>query len=111
MNDLVEARHLFLASKQQRQAHALQLAALQLTCGLDLAATLASGDEERAAGLLRVERMLERERLKGQNRHWSYDLNRHIALKQVCDTLRASLGDPEEQQASPKQNGARRRRS
>ena len=36
----------------------------------------------------RIERLLERERLRGGRRHWSYDLNRHIALKQALDRLR-----------------------
>jgi hypothetical protein len=50
-------------------------------------------------------------------RHWSYDLNRHIALKQALDLLRerqpgqkrlgATAGVPA---ARTKQNGARRRR-
>ena len=35
----------------------------------------------------RIERLLERERLRGGRRHWSYDLNRHIALKQALDRL------------------------
>lgn len=31
--------------------------------------------------LKRLERAIERERLRDINRHWSYDLNHHIALK------------------------------
>jgi hypothetical protein len=36
----------------------------------------------------RVERLIERERQKGLSRHWAYDLNRHIALKQALEQLR-----------------------
>ena len=37
--------------------------------------------------------MIERERQRGMRKHWSYDLNRHIALKQALDRLRpAELG-------------------
>jgi hypothetical protein len=32
--------------------------------------------------------MIERERQRGMRKHWSYDLNRHIALKQALDALR-----------------------
>jgi len=36
-------------------------------------------------------RLIERERQKGVIGHWSYDLNRHIALKQALDRLKAAL--------------------
>ena len=38
-----------------------------------------------------LENRLARERSKGVARHWSYDLNRHIALKAARDRLRACL--------------------
>ncbi|WP_346432525.1 MULTISPECIES: hypothetical protein [unclassified Roseitalea] len=38
-----------------------------------------------------VERHLARERNKGLARHWSYSLNRHIALKAARDRLRGML--------------------
>lgn len=38
-----------------------------------------------------VEARLARERNKGVGRHWSYDLNRHIALKQVRDLIASRL--------------------
>ncbi|MBL8584883.1 MAG: cytoplasmic protein, partial [Rhizobiaceae bacterium] len=45
---------------------------------------LASADPPGRQRLIaRIDRALERERLKGLSRHWSYDLNRHIALKQA----------------------------
>jgi hypothetical protein len=34
---------------------------------------------------------LRRERAKATTRHWSYDLNRHIALKTARDRLRAGI--------------------
>jgi len=36
--------------------------------------------------------MIERERLRGVRKHWSYDLNRHISLKQALDRLRPADG-------------------
>ncbi|WP_235911667.1 hypothetical protein [Mesorhizobium xinjiangense] len=45
---------------------------------------------ERALAQLRLERAIERERLKGVRQHWSYDLNRHIALKQALDLIKGA---------------------
>ena len=73
----------------RRELAAAQRAALFILCGIDLKDALARCGPERYALLARIERLLERERLKGANRHWSYDLNRHIALKQVRDSLRS----------------------
>ena len=36
----------------------------------------------------RVERALARERRKARVRHWSYSLNRHLALREELDRLR-----------------------
>jgi hypothetical protein len=84
----------FGARKFAELSNARQVAAMQLACGIDLSRALQAGPEE-LAGLIRsVERIIERERLKGMRRHWSYDLNRHIALKQVLDRLRALAGRP-----------------
>lgn len=69
-------------------AQARQLAAMQLVCGIDLSMALDAGGDFKAGLVRRIERIIERERLKGMRRHWSYDLNRHIALKQVLDQLR-----------------------
>lgn len=82
----------FKARKACLGADAVQRVALQLLCGLDLTSVFAADDPCRRAALKRIERMVVRERLKGLSRHWSYDLNRHIALKQACDRLRDSLG-------------------
>lgn len=46
---------------------------------------VARGRTPRLSASARVDRMLERERLKGLRGHWSYDLNRHIALKRLRD--------------------------
>ena len=67
---------------------ARQTAALFLVAGIDLAEAIASTGEARQRLRMRLERMIERERLRGMRRHWSYDLNRHISLKQALDRLR-----------------------
>jgi hypothetical protein len=84
-----EARAFQDAKEADRRA-ATQLAALFLTCGIEFDDALGSVGETRTMLLLRIERLLERERLRGLRRHWSYDLNRHIALKQALDRLRGS---------------------
>ena len=68
------------------------MAALQLSCGIDLREAMLAGPERRTELLTRLRRAIERERLKGLRRHWSYDLNRHIALKQALDRLTPSVG-------------------
>jgi len=77
----------FIAARNHATGEARQRAALQLVCGIDLAAALASVGAERAQKRSRILRALERERLKGLRKHWNYDLNRHIALKQALDRL------------------------
>lgn len=76
--------------RQARECEARQTAAFYLISGVDLGDALAArgNDRERIVG--RIERLLRRERHKGVCRHWSYDLNRHIALKQALDRLRAA---------------------
>lgn len=81
----------FHARKCRRTEQASQRAAFFIVSGVDLDAALALRGQERRRMLCRVERLLERERLKGTRRHWSYDLNRHIALKNALDVLRAVL--------------------
>lgn len=87
----------FRASIATRQAEARQIAALQLACGMDLADALSSDPETLGPVVKRLERAIERERLRGLRRHWSYDLNRHIALKEVLDRLygRLRTAEPE----------------
>lgn len=62
-------------------------AALQLACGIDLDAAMTSPPAERRRIAAGLHRRVERERLKGLARHWSYDLNRHIALKRAAERL------------------------
>jgi hypothetical protein len=77
----------FLEAKANWADHARQTAALYLLCGIDMADALASKAEERERLTARIRRLIERERMRGVNRHWTYDLNRHIALKQALDRL------------------------
>jgi hypothetical protein len=109
MQELRQETADFKDRKSEEAAHSRQIAALHLACGIDLSAALeaAPADKLRLAG--RLERAIERERLKGLRRHWSYDLNRHIALKQGLDRLRGTIAAPHPAKAG-KQNGARRRR-
>ena len=88
MQSFREQAQTFTARKAEEIADARQVAAMQLACGLDLSQALATPPELRGRLIQRIERVIERERLKGMRRHWSYDLNRHIALKQVLDKLR-----------------------
>ncbi len=67
--------------------NAVQRAALQIIAGLDMDILMKSSREEKQQASRRLSRLIERERLKGANGHWSYDLNRHIALKQALDLL------------------------
>lgn len=73
--------------KQQEAEMAVQTAAFFLICGIDLSAALAFRGEERLKICKKMKRLIERERLRGLRHHWSYDLNRHIALKQALDRL------------------------
>lgn len=83
-------------------------AAFFLTTGVEIGAALAMAGEARAALRLRLERLIERERLRGAARHWSYDLNRHIALKQALDQFDGV--DPARPGRPRKNGGAVRRR-
>ncbi len=77
----------FLDDKKRRAAAARQTAALQIACHFDLSEAMSAMPTARAGFVLRLRRMIERERLRGARKHWSYDLNRHIALKQALDRL------------------------
>lgn len=78
----------FLQSKADATRMAGATAAAFLGCGIDLA-RIGACPEQRAAAALRLGRLLERERQKGARGHWSYDLNRHIALKQALDIVKS----------------------
>lgn len=81
-------------ARAEAGAQAMQRAALQILCGVDLDNVLAATGERRQATIRQLSRLIERERLKGARGHWSYDLNRHIALKQAQDRLAGTEGDP-----------------
>jgi len=87
MPGLVEEARLFRAEKSAETTNARQRAALSLCCGIDLGQLEQADPALRTAFAVRIRRAIERERLKGTRRHWSYDLNRHIALKQALDRL------------------------
>ena len=80
------------AGKKIMEEEARQTAAFYLMSGIDLSHALASDGDARTRIVARIERLVRRERLKGAHRHWSYDLNRHIALKQALDRLRSPAG-------------------
>ena len=84
----------FLHRKKQTLEHARQRAALQLVCGLDLDALEALSPAARHDALGRVERALRRMRQAGLRCHWSYDLNRHIALRQAFERLGGQAAAP-----------------
>jgi hypothetical protein len=88
MHRLVEEIEDYRQEKDRISAEARQRAALFLTCGVDLPAALSTPVEDRGRIMARLQRLIERERIKGARRHWSYDLNRHIAMKQALDRLR-----------------------
>ena len=86
---LVAEARAFRNSKEEDRRAGARLAALFLTAGIEMRDALAAVGARRAQILMRIERLLERERLRGLRRHWSYDLNRHIALKQALDHLKS----------------------
>ncbi|MCR4265328.1 cytoplasmic protein [Nitratireductor sp. ZSWI3] len=81
----IEAFH---GAREARRAEARQTAALFLISGIDMAEALQTSGSERVQLRRRLQRLLERERLKGARGHWSYDLNRHIALGQALERLK-----------------------
>lgn len=72
-------------------ASAAQTATFFIMTGIDLGAASSAPSVERARLICRLERLLERERLKGMRGHWSYDLGRHIALKQALNRIAQEL--------------------
>jgi hypothetical protein len=88
---LVTEAQTFLRAKERQRGDAMQRAALQILCGIDLDRILIGSRQEKMAATRRLDRLIERERIKGTSGHWSYDLNRHIALKQALDRIRGSL--------------------
>ena len=89
--DLAKQRNAFIAAKDKHASEARQRLVLQILCNADLDELIAQDDESKSQMCRRLKRLIERERLKGVKGHWSYDLNRHIGLKQALDTLKSSL--------------------
>ena len=92
MTGLREEMRAFRLRKDEEVKRARQTAAFFLACGVDLDDALAARPQEKSLLRMRIGRLLERERLRGMRRHWSYDLNRHIALKQALDRLDEARG-------------------
>jgi hypothetical protein len=90
MRPLAEEIEDYRQEKDRRTAEARQRAALFLACGVDLPEALSASAADRSRIMARLQRLIERERIKGGRRHWSYDLNRHIAMKQALDRLSQS---------------------
>lgn len=91
MHRLKEEMAAFLATKENRTTEARQIAAVQLACHIDLSGALESDAATRARIVVDLKRKIERERLRGTRGHWSYDINRHIALKQALERLRPPM--------------------
>jgi hypothetical protein len=87
MTGLADEIRKFITERQAFEQRSRQMAAFRLATGIDLSAALAAEGEERARIVAKLGRIIERERLRGSERHWSYDVNRHIALKQALDEL------------------------
>lgn len=83
LKDLQKDKQDFIEKRKEEHLQAAQSFALQISCGIDLSQITASSAEKKASIAAKLNRLIKRERLKGLNKHWSYDINRHIALKQV----------------------------
>lgn len=89
-----EIRH-FRQVRLEHARIAQEMMALQLLAGIDLAQAGSLSGQGLAHLLLRLNRLIEKERQRGIRKHWSYNLDRHIALKQAFDRLnqnRSRLG-------------------
>ena len=84
---LEQARRIFLTEREQDRMSAMQRVAMQIVAGIDIDRLVQASEVEKQQAARRLTRLIERERLKGASGHWSYDLNRHIALKQALDRL------------------------
>lgn len=89
---LERERALFAVQKETERRTAAQRAALRLLCGLDLDTILVGSRQVKLEAIAKIRRLLRREQLKGWQRHYAYDLNRHIALKRAA-TMLSQVGD------------------
>lgn len=94
MASIADEAKTFRQRKTREIEEAGQTAAFFLLAGIDLSTAVEARGDERKRIVARLERLIERERLKGARRHWSYDLNRHIALRQVLLRLRGEKQRP-----------------
>lgn len=85
--DLKAEARAFVAERDMLQRRAAQRVALLCNGGIEIEMLHEGGAPARALLARRLKRLIERERIRGSNRHWSYDLNRHIALKQALDQI------------------------
>jgi hypothetical protein len=108
MRSFAEEIRAFRTEKAAEVRDAAQLAAFRIATGIDLSEALRASGAERQLVVDRLKRLIERERLKGANRHWSYDLNRHIALKQALDRLAGSHERPSVRVKDPSKKKRRR---
>ena len=106
MKPLLEEILTFRRRKTEESREAQSRAALRLSCGIDLPELGDTPRSDLSDILCRVARAIQRERLKGLQKHWSYDLNRHIALKQARDDIQLALGAPTQRVGKTRDNGA-----
>jgi hypothetical protein len=85
--DLKSEARMFVVETEARRRQAMQRVALLCTCGIEIDPLQTADASMRGDLARRLKRLIERERIRGSNRHWSYDLNRHIALKQALDEI------------------------
>jgi hypothetical protein len=101
----------FAERKAAELSEARRRVALRLSCGMDLPDPAQADRATTMDALGKARRAMKRERMKALHRHWSYDLNRHIALKEACDEMERALGlAGGAQSIAANENGARRRR-
>ncbi len=101
----------FAERKAAELSEARRRVALRLSCGIDLPNPSLTDRAATMEALSKARRAMKRERMKALHRHWSYDLNRHIALKEACDEMERALGHAVKVHGiASDENGARRRR-
>lgn len=90
MNSLPQEIRRFQTRSARSYRHAAAMVSLRLLCGEDLDKAIGGPKDERRRITAKLSRLLERERIRGLRGHWSYDLNRHIALRQALDLITES---------------------
>ncbi len=116
MESLEQEIAAFRSRLTRETAVANQLAAVRLACGVDMPDPKNAERADLERTIARISRAIQRERMKAARAHWSYDLNRHIALKQALDELRGAWAGNDKASAvvgsgaCKNTNGARRRR-